>query len=92
MNWWDEQDTQRQDRLNAMLDSEDGSEYLAYAHGEREFAAWLVIAEVICFRRHGVSIFDLADWTWRDAYDNDTTPNAALREALEFDGTYGNQQ
>jgi hypothetical protein len=35
-----------------------------------------------------VSIFDLSDWAWRDAYDSGEPPGAAVREALRADDTY----
>ncbi len=89
MSWWDEQDDQRRAAISAVLDSERGKEYLAYASGDRGFAAWLLVADVICTRRLGVSIFDLADWAWRDAYDAGQKPGAALREALYADDTFG---
>jgi hypothetical protein len=35
-----------------------------------------------------VSIFDIADWAWRDAYDSGEKPGAAVREALRADDTF----
>ena len=65
-----------------------GSRYLRYAGGARGFAAWLLVADALCLRRVGVSIFDLSDWSWRDAYDTGEPPGAAVREALRADDTY----
>jgi hypothetical protein len=87
MGWWDEQDDQRRAAVAAVLESERGHEYLSCAGGDREFAAWLLVADVICRRRVGVSIFDISDWAWRDAYDDGQAPAAALRDALTADDT-----
>jgi hypothetical protein len=86
MTWWDEENEQRRAAISAALDSEHGATHLAYAGGDRGFAAWLLVADHLCVRRVGVSIFDLTDWRWRDAYDAGATPGAALREALHNDG------
>jgi hypothetical protein len=63
-----------------------GAEHLAYARGDRDFAVWLYIADRGCRSRTGVSIFDLADFCWRDQYDDDATPKEAVREALAAEG------
>jgi hypothetical protein len=88
MVWLDEQNPQRRQAIRAMLDGERGGRYLSYADGDRGFAAWLLVADALCTRRVGVSIFDLADWAWRDAYDTGETPGAAVRDALRADDTY----
>lgn len=88
MSWWDEQNEQRRAAISAVLDSERGHQYVGYAHGDRGFAAWLLVADVICIRRYSVSIFDIADWAWRDAFDSDEKPGEALREALQADDTF----
>ncbi|HET8659174.1 MAG TPA: hypothetical protein VFM55_09270 [Micromonosporaceae bacterium] len=91
MSWWDEQDDQRRAAISAVLDAERGREYLRYASGDRGFAAWLLVADAICTRRLAVSIFDIADWAWRDAYDSGEKPGAAVREALQADDTFAVQ-
>jgi hypothetical protein len=88
MSWWDEQDDQRRTAISAVLNDERGQLYVNHAHGDRGFAAWLLVADVTCRRRLGVSIFDLADWTWRDAYDSGEHPGAAVRQALRDDDTF----
>jgi hypothetical protein len=88
MSWWDEQDHQRRTAIDAVLDSEHGKHYLTHAGGDRGFAAWLLVADRICLRRVGVSIFDLSDWMWRDAYDGDQRPTDAVRDALRADDTF----
>ena len=88
MSWLEQQDPARQHAIASMLDGERGSRYLRYAGGDRGFAAWLLVADALCLRRVGVSIFDLSDWSWRDAYDTGQPPGAAVREALRADDTY----
>jgi hypothetical protein len=87
MSWWDEQDDQRRTAISAVMDAERGREYLRHASSDRGFAAWLLVADAICTRRLAVSIFDIADWAWRDAYDSGQT-GAAVRDALRADDTF----
>ncbi len=89
MSWWDEQDEARRAAISAVLDSQRGQDCRHYADGDRGFAAWLLVADVTCTRGLGVSLFDIADWAWRDAYDAGMTPGAALREAVHADDTFG---
>ncbi len=88
MTWWDEQTDQRQTALTTVLDSPDGRRYLDYAHDDRGFAGWLLVADATCIRRLHMSIFDLSDWAWRDAYDDGVSPGEALRDALHADDTF----
>src|SRR2546429_8225243 len=88
MAWLAGQDPTRRAAISTVLDGEHGTRYLDYARGERGFAAWLLVADALCLRRIGVSIFHLSDWAWRDAYDSGEPPGAAVREALCADDTY----
>ncbi len=88
MNWLDEQDEQRRAAITSMLDSERGERYPTEAGDDRGFAAWLLVADAVCTRCLGLSIFDIADWGWRDAYESGMTPGEALREALYADDTF----
>jgi len=88
MSWWDEQGDQRRAAISAVLDSPRGQYCRGYANGDRGFAGWLLVADVTCTRGLGVSIFDLSDWAWRDAYDSGQKPGTALREALAADDTF----
>lgn len=88
MGWWDEQTDERRAAILAVLNSERGHQYLEYAGGSRGFAAWLLVADVICVRTVGVSIFDLSEWMWRDAYDAGVKPGAAVRDAVRADDTF----
>lgn len=89
MTWWDEQPDERRTALTEALNSQRGRRYLQYADGSVGFAAWLLVADRACVRSLGVSIFDLSDWAWRDAYDAGDPPGAAVREAVAADDTYG---
>ena len=87
MTWLDQQDPTRRHAITIVLDGERGAAYLDYAGGDRGFAGWLLVADALCRRRVGVSLFDLSDWAWRDAYDTGETPGAAVWEALRADDT-----
>lgn len=84
--WWQELTEQRRNALTVALQHPHAARCLDYARGDREFAAWLLVAEVTCRHDTGLSIFDLADWTWRDAYEDDVPPLDALQDALAADG------
>ena len=56
---------------------------LAEAGNER-FGAWLLLVDRE-LRSYGVSHRDLADWTWRDAYDDGVAPAEAAWEAMGAD-------
>ncbi len=88
MGWLDREDPTRRAAISTVLDGEHGTRYLGHAGGDQGFAAWLLVADALCLRRVGVSIFDLADWAWRNAYDAGEPPGAAVREALRADDTY----
>jgi hypothetical protein len=66
----------------ALLD-ELGAEHLRYAGGDRGFAVFVLVADAVCRRRLGVSIFDLEDACWRDFFDDGLTPGEALRAARD---------
>jgi hypothetical protein len=89
MSWWEEQSDRRRAAINAVLDSQRGTDYLHYANADRGFAAWLLVADVTCTRQFALSIFDFVDWAWRDAYDAGEQPGAALRHGLEADDIVG---
>jgi hypothetical protein len=71
-------------KLNAALAH--GEEHLQHADGDRDYAGFLLVADEICRRKVGLSIYDLADFCWRDAYDNGMAPGGALRDALTAEG------
>jgi hypothetical protein len=85
VNWLDEHGGDRRAAITATLDSDRGKRHRDYADGDRDFAAWLLVADMTCLRRIGASIFDLSDWSWRAAYDAGSQPAAAVREAAAAD-------
>ncbi|MEV6851989.1 hypothetical protein [Actinoplanes sp. NPDC051411] len=85
MPWTETLPRDKRDKLAAAL-AEHGSEHVAYAGGDENYAGFLLAADVICRKQIGVSIFDLADYCWTDAYHDDMTPGDALRGALAADG------
>ena len=42
------------------------------------FEAWMLEVDQLCFAWYGISIHDLPDMNFRDAYDEDTEPEAFL--------------
>ena len=48
-----------------------------------EFAAWMAQVDARFEKRFGLSVFDMVDYCWRDAYDDGLTPAGALRMAIE---------
>ncbi|MBI1758160.1 MAG: hypothetical protein HYR62_02895 [Actinobacteria bacterium] len=85
MTWWEDLPEARRNKLTALLDSDRARACRDRAGGDVGFAAWLLVAEATCRRQYMVSIFDLADWCWRDAYDDNMPPADALQEAIESD-------
>lgn len=52
--------------------------------GHDVFGVWLIFVNR-SLRPLGVAYSDLADWTWRDAFDDGMSPAEAAREALSED-------
>jgi hypothetical protein len=88
MTWLHEHAGDRRAAITATLDSDRGRRHRDYADGNRDFAAWLLVADLTYLRRTRVSIFDLSDWAWRSAYDDGTQPAAAVREAIAADDVF----
>lgn len=65
-----------------------GRDMLETAGGDERYALWLLIADAGCARRIGVGIFDLADHTWADAYENGDSPSTAVLDAIANDDTF----
>jgi hypothetical protein len=59
------------------------SEYLNYAGGDAEFAAWLQRLDLMTLATYGVSVFDLVDYPWRDVYESGDEPDEALLDAVD---------
>jgi hypothetical protein len=86
MTWFDGLPRPRRDRLQQLLDHPRSREAKQYAGGDVGFACWLVVANAACVRGVGVGLFDLADMPWREWYDSEFTPRAALQMALQQEG------
>jgi len=50
------------------------------------FYGYLRVANAMCLQKAGMSIFDLGDAPWRDAYDNQRPPQEAVEEVLAEEG------
>jgi len=48
------------------------------------FRDWLVAVDKRFIGLAGLSILDLADYLWRDAYENGLSPDAAILDALDY--------
>lgn len=59
-----------------------------YAGDDASFGVYLAVCDQVCLTIAGVGIFDIADYAWRDAYDDATAPRAAVREALGQDDVF----
>jgi hypothetical protein len=47
---------------------------------------YLRVCNSLCLAKSGVSIFDLADTNWRNAYDDQRSPHEAVDELLAEEG------
>lgn len=88
---WDElSDKQRTAFLEFLREKPTGRQIASIAGGpddlDHDFALWLMAANRRCEQKTTVSIFDLADFDWRECFDNDLTPDEALQDALEAEG------
>ena len=59
-----------------------------YAGGDLRFATWWLMVDRACMRKIGLTTHDIADYTWRDAYDDGMSPSDALADALASDDIY----
>lgn len=85
MTWLDTLDTDQRGAALKLLNSRAGRDALRYVGNnpaDRPFAAWLAATDALCRRRYGMSIFDLPDFGWRDAHDDELTPRTALADAI----------
>jgi Family of unknown function (DUF5419) len=47
------------------------------------FEQWMAEVDEVLVKKVGVSSADLPDWTYRDAFDQGSTPEEAADEAIE---------
>lgn len=76
-----------QDGVDRMRDRPDGR-HMQYARGDARFALWLALVDRRVGRMVGLSLFDLADVTLRDWFDDGMSPREAAEEALANDDTF----
>ena len=81
------------DRIGAYLEliatSSRYANHLDYARGDVPFALWLALTDRRVTRRVGLGIFDLADTTLADFFEDGMTPAEAADAVLEADDTFG---
>jgi hypothetical protein len=82
MTWTDDLTSENRAKIDTALDQR-GAQHLDYANNDRDFAAFLLVADSLAHRRYGVSIYDLPDYCWRDVYEDGLTPRQALNAAQE---------
>lgn len=66
--------------------SSNWADVVQYAGGDEAFALWLWRADVAARKNIRVSLFDLADYCYRDAYDAGDSPREVVRAALAAEG------
>ena len=59
------------------------------AGGDVHYAVWMRSVDSYLRRDTGFLHSDLPDWTWRDAYNDDLTPRAAVRAAITHWRSHG---
>ena len=59
------------------------------AAGDRNFAVWMFGVDRKLRATTGFNHSDLPDWSWRNAYDDDLTPDDAAADARQFWNEYG---
>lgn len=59
------------------------AEHVRYAGSDLRFALWLLMVDRRFTRRFGLGIYNMPDWTWRDAYDSGMSPAEATASATE---------
>ncbi|GIG57142.1 hypothetical protein Lfu02_15140 [Longispora fulva] len=83
MTWFDDTFIDPDKRREAIaLINEKGQDHLKYAGGDHGFGLFMLAIDYACRKRLGVSCFDLADYCYRDAYDDGLTPVQTLKLAL----------
>jgi hypothetical protein len=88
MTWLDEQPA---DKVAKGLDIYQrlGRPMASYAGDDDRFGWWLKLTDLAVQKRIGLGLFDLADWTLRDLYDDGASPLTAALETIAHDDTFG---
>jgi hypothetical protein len=55
---------------------------IEYANGDEKFAEWLTEINTLLESRLAVSLFDLPDMMFRDAYDAGNTPEEFIQDEI----------
>lgn len=63
-----------------------GDTLRSYGWEHLGFAGYMAQCDAVCSARTGLGVFDLADTTWRDNYDDRIEPSSAVTELLEDQG------
>ncbi|GAA0607527.1 hypothetical protein GCM10010174_25840 [Kutzneria viridogrisea] len=74
--------------VTCLLDTE-YQHFESCSGGDKDFAIWLISADIKCRKRCGFGIFDFPDRRWRDLYDDGTRPREAVIELLADEGFPG---
>jgi len=76
--------------MDKMRETETGQKYMT-AHNLTDpgFAVWLMLVDRALMKSIRFTHRDLADWSWRDAYDNGTSPQDAANQAVAEDDLFG---
>ncbi len=78
--------------IHALTKDPSSADILDYAGGDGRFGLWLYLVEKRSRTALGLSIFDLEDWHWHNAYDSGESPKeafAAFIEDLDLDEYLG---
>lgn len=51
-----------------------------------KFGSWMLMVDAILSQTAGVDSNDLSDWTYRDAFDDEMSPEEAAKEVLVENG------
>jgi hypothetical protein len=58
------------------------------AQSDSAFEVWMKKVDAVCNNRYGISIYDLPDFCFRDAFDDGETPASVVREAITVSEDY----
>jgi len=86
IRWSDFSDAQRAELTTYLETDPRGKAVADYAGDDPEFRLWLLRVDAACGKRLQLSMFDLADFCWRDEYDADAAPREALSAAIAAEG------
>ena len=54
------------------------------ARQARSFDEWMERVDAMCWKLAGRSAYDLPDYGYRDAYDDEASPGCAARRAMRY--------